>query len=972
MSILRPPEILRLSELDEKAFDIWLAAFSDYRRFSRHFSNEEANADPSLEVSLFLTIAGVEVRTLVSGLTHDDTFGGIITAIRKYLRPFSNVVVERNKFFTLKQESDEEIQHFLVRLKQQVIKCNFSDDSVDTVDNQMIRDQFIKGLAHPKIRESLLKEEGLTLKKTELIAASINAAEMSNKDFDRKNDHLLLNCSKNQEVRMPMKFRPRSSSRKRPVTCFTCRKPGHVAKDCYKNHTCKNCRKVGHTEKFCRGRRKENTDHTSLSLDSIDPHPQLCFIDSELNGHSVKLLVDTGSTVSLISRKFVTNNNLLNVLEPCDFSCTMADGSKIYFSDVLCGKVNFKGIESFEDFYVADNLNFDGLIGINGIKKIGLQLGSENDFLFLLQNPVALKYPDVFDKPLKTACLKEMQLLPVIKLKDGAEPKQCKVRAISRRDKDFADKKISELLREGVIRLSNSPWRSQPLVVPKDNGAGKRLVINYKPLNEVTEFDAFPLPDTDTLFQEIGNAKYFSKIDFLQFYHQLPLLPEDIPKTAFHYNGQLYEYCRVPFGIKNAVAYCFRVMKKVLEGCTGVIIYMDDLCIFGSSKEEHDRNLSAVLGAIKKHGLSLNSSKCEFLKEEANFLGFKFKNQTRFPDPERYKVLREFPLPTDARALQRFIGMVGFFSNFIPNYTDLISPLYAKLKHFSPWTEEEKICFENLKGAVFDSVLHIPAHDETLFLYTDASDIAISGILVNKLGRPIQFCSRKLSTAESRYDIVEREALAVFWSINRCRTFLLGRRFVVFSDHKGLQYIFDNPRATAKVVRWRLNLSEFNFEVKYYRGSENLAADCLSRINFVSEHSSIIVMNMSEVERKQKCCAETKSFLRAHRNNFQKKPKTVSSSLWSCRKNVTFEDDLVKINGKVFIPKSLRFKTLILAHGCHLGQDGTYDRLKETFFWPGIKESVKNFVIKCRICSVTKPRCLNPPMSPILSQAPLN
>ncbi len=266
MSILRPPEILRLSELDEKAFDIWLAAFSDYRRFSRHFSNEEANADPSLEVSLFLTIAGVEVRTLVSGLTHDDTFGGIITAIRKYLRPFSNVVVERNKFFTLKQESDEEIQHFLVRLKQQVIKCNFSDDSVDTVDNQMIRDQFIKGLAHPKIRESLLKEEGLTLKKTELIAASINAAEMSNKDFDRKNDHLLLNCSKNQEVRMPMKFRPRSSSRKRPVTCFTCRKPGHVAKDCYKNHTCKNCRKVGHTEKFCRGRRKENTDHTSLSL----------------------------------------------------------------------------------------------------------------------------------------------------------------------------------------------------------------------------------------------------------------------------------------------------------------------------------------------------------------------------------------------------------------------------------------------------------------------------------------------------------------------------------------------------------------------------------------------------------------------------------------------------------------------------------------------------------------------------------
>jgi len=344
MSILRPPEILRLTELDEKGFDVWLAAFADYRRFSKHFSEEEAKKDPSLEVSLFLTIAGIEVRTLVSGLTHDDTFGGIIAAIRKYLRPFSNVVVERNKFFTLKQESDEEIQHFLVRLKQQVIKCDFSDDSVDTIDNQMIRDQFIKGLAHPKIRESLLKEEGLTLKKTELIAASINAAELTNKDFDRKNDRLLLTCSK-QEVHK--KLRPRSSSRKRTaVTCFTCKKPGHVAKDCYKNHTCKKCHKVGHTEKFCRVRRNENAEHTSLSLGPTDSHPQLCFIDSELNGHSVKLLVDTGSTVSLISRKFVTNNNLLNVLEPCDFSCMMADASKIFFNEVLCGKVNFKGIES--------------------------------------------------------------------------------------------------------------------------------------------------------------------------------------------------------------------------------------------------------------------------------------------------------------------------------------------------------------------------------------------------------------------------------------------------------------------------------------------------------------------------------------------------------------------------------------------------------------------------------------------------
>ena len=969
MSALRPPERLDLAYLDEETFEVWLAAYKDYKRFAKHFSEEEAKKDPTLEVSLFLTLAGVQVRNLVKGLTHDDTFTGITQAIRKYIRPFSNVVVERNKFFSLKQEADEDIQHFLVRLKQQVIKCDFTDSSVDTVDNQMVRDQFIKGLAHPRIRECLLKEEKLTLKRAETLSSSLSAAELSNRDFEHKSEHVLVNLP---VPKGPRVSRARSQSRnRRNSACFTCGKTGHLAKDCYKNHTCKNCRKVGHTEKFCRAKRRETPNNSvNLNLSSVEANPQLCFIDSTLNDHPAKLLVDTGSTVSLVSRDFVEENNMLRSLVTCEFSCKMADGSDINFSSFLVGRVKYGNEETVEKLYVANELNFNGLIGINCIKRLGLRLGNEGGCVFSLQNPIAVRYSHVFDKPLREACLKEMKPLQVVQLKEGTEPVQCKVKAISRKDKEFADQKISELLKEGVIRPSNSPWRSQPLVVPKDNGSGKRLVINYKPLNDVTEFDAFPLPDVNALFQEIGDAKFFSKIDFLQFYHQLPLLPEDIPKTAFHYEGELYEYTRCPFGLKNAVAYCFRIMRKVLEGCRGVTIYMDDLCVTGSSQEEHDRNLSAVLKAIEKHGLSLNSTKCQFSKTETSFLGFKFKDQERFPDPERYSALRDFKLPTDAKALQRFIGMVGFFSNFISNYSDLITPLYSKLKKFQPWTDEEIFCFESLKTAVFNSALYIPNQHEPLFIYTDASDIAISGVLVNAAGKPIQFCSRKLTEAESHYDIVEREALAVYWSINRCRTFLLGRQFVVFSDHKGLQYIFGNPNATPKVIRWKLNLSEYNFEIRYYRGSENLAADCFSRINFIDE--TPLVLDLKEVERRQKTCQETKAFLKAYQNNYVKKPKAVSPTLWSCRKDVTYEGNFLKINEKIFVPKSLRYKCLVLAHGCHVGQDGTYDRLRETFFWPKMKDSAKSFVEKCRICSLTKPQFKNPPMAPILTQAPFD
>ena len=976
---IKPPEHLSVPNLDEKSFDVWLSAYQDYKRFARHFTEEEAKKDPSLEVSLFLCVAGIEVRGLVEGLTHDDTLAGIVAAIRKYLRPVTNVVVERNTFFSLKQEPTEEVQEFIVRLKRQVVKCDFADDSVDTIDNQMIRDQLIKGIAQSKIRENLLQEESLTLRRAEGIAASLCAAQSNTKVFENKQEHVLTSYPDRGKSSIPIfnrshshsrNYRSHSHSRARnDVTCFTCKKKGHVAKDCYRNHTCAICRKIGHTEKFCRAGKGKSVGNVSLSLTSDAPHSELCFMDFLLNDKPVKLLIDTGSTISLINRKFVLKHDLNNSLQPCNFSGKVADGSKIFFREFLPANLEFKGTQMTEPFYMVDNLDFDGLVGIRCIKRLGLRLGSQEEFVYMLQNPVAMKFTEIFDKPLSKACLAELDPLPVIQLKEGAEPKQCKVRNISKTDKKFADSKIAELLKEGVIKKSNSPWRHQPLVVPKDNGSGKRLVINYKPLNDVTEFDAFPLPDVNTLFEEVGNARYFTKIDFLQFYHQLPLLPEDKPKTAFFYDGELYEYNRCPFGLKNAVAYCFRIMRKVLEGCTGVVIYLDDVCVFGSTREEHDKNLASVLTAIKKHGLALNSSKCDFFKEEISYLGFKLRNQFRSPDPERYSSLRDFPLPMDVRELQRFIGMIGFFSNFIANYADRVAPLYSKLKSFGPWTAEERYCFDSLKNAVFDSCLHVPSKEEKLFLYTDASDVAISGVLVNENGKPIQFCSRKLTQAETRYDIVEREALAVYWSINRCRVFLIGRPFTVFSDHKGLQYIFSNPNATPKVIRWRLNLSDFNFEVRYYRGSENLAADCFSRINFLE---SSIALDMAEIERSQKACSETKALLKAHQRNFVTKPKAVTASLWSCRRNVTYEDNLVKVNDKVFVPQSLRLKCLILAHGCHLGQDGTYDRIKENLFWPGMKESVKTHVSKCRICSLSKPQFYNPPMSPIFSQAPLH
>lgn len=408
---------------------------------------------------------------------------------------------------------------------------------------------------------------------------------------------------------------------------------------------------------------------------------------------------------------------------------------------------------------------------------------------------------------------------------------------------DEVERQCRELEAADIIEPSDAAW-SSPIVPVRKKDGSIRMCVDYRKLNSVTIPDKFPVPNLLDSIYGLYGTKFFSRLDLIRGFYQLPIHPESRPFTAFSTQRNHWQFKRLSFGLRNAPSAFQREIQSVLSSLPShkVIVYIDDILIMGSSFNEHLSLLSKVLETLSKYNIKLKLSKCDFFRSEVEFLGHLVSSSGIKKTPAYINKITEYPIPENVGQLREFLGLINFQRKFLPNCSSIQKPLSVHTSGSRSrtlnWTPEMLAAFEQLKQEMLtDLELAFPDYSDgaaKLELWVDASATGAGAYLAqqqNGMHRVIGFISMTFTPTQMSYSTLERELTALRWGVKTFRPFLYGMAFTLYTDHQPLVHLHNMKLVCSRLARTVEELADYVFDICYVPGHVNSAADALSRLN---------------------------------------------------------------------------------------------------------------------------------------------
>eukprot|EP00918_Siedleckia_nematoides_P102855 GHVU01224582.1.p1 GENE.GHVU01224582.1~~GHVU01224582.1.p1 ORF type:complete len:1078 (+),score=119.63 GHVU01224582.1:223-3456(+) len=552
------------------------------------------------------------------------------------------------------------------------------------------------------------------------------------------------------------------------------------------------------------------------------------------------------------------------------------------------------------------------------------------------------EFQDVFEG------LKVADVAPVeIKLRDNA-PVRCPPRHYNATQSWEIREQVREMEKAGIISGSASPWCSQVLLVRKKDGK-QRFCIDYRRVNKKIIPSSFPIPRIEEMVNLVGGNSWYIVLDLKSGFWQLPLDEASRKVTAFMADDKLFEFNRLPFGLSLA-AQAFQQRIREAFGDMwrkGVGAYIDDILIYGKTFAQCLHRFRRVLERCRERRFTVKAEKLQLFPKKLHYLGFLVDETGYAPDPEKAEALQQVSAPRDKAGIRRILGLFGYYRRFIPEYAEValcISDILKDTVAFR-WGEEQDAALKSLKTALAQDVLNYH-FDPSLpvVVDSDASGKAIGSALQQLDGevfRPVAFASRKFADAELNWHTREKEAFAVVWALGKFRPYLVGRPFLVRTDHSGLQWLRDAKQP--KLIRWCLAIAEFDCTIMYNKGKDMCHVDTLSR----PEDPDVVETSLAEA-----CSIGLHQVeVSAGGDGSEVYPDIAelvrSGAMMRC-------DEGYYYGNRRYAPPEEREAILVANHyspwGGHPGVSRSLRRLSERYFWPSMRADVKALCASCMTC----------------------